>query len=333
MFNKFKGVPVSTLLNHMNFEIEIKEIFSEKFPKDVLLNEHSFYDNNLFDVFNNIKKDLSIEELKKFIEETLLFEMFIRSWVDSVVSTRTLYSLNKMIKTKTKGVSFKDVKKFLYLTIKTSIWHTLMSVSLISRLNYKLLDMNKHVEFKLPNETISDCINSVWNKKIEYIGSRTDKKLKKFAKKIIKDIIELSRTLCTPRSSITRNVENYCSKLIANKVGKTGDINKLKDFNFFAKNVDAYISELSNKIIKEIETHIKSVSEHFNTDKMRSVAEFVDSENINANESLLKASKEFTKVIFNRVIDLIELMYLKGLFVSDHDCESIISSLKQASHK
>ena len=30
MFKKFKGIPVSTLLNHMDFEVEIKEIFTKK---------------------------------------------------------------------------------------------------------------------------------------------------------------------------------------------------------------------------------------------------------------------------------------------------------------
>ena len=333
MFKKFKGIPVSTLMNHMDFEIEIKEIFTKKFPKDVLLNEHSFYDSDLFDAFNNIKKDLSTEELKKFIEETLLFEMFVRSWVDSVVSTRTLYCLNGAIKTKTKGVSFKDVKNFLYITIKTSIWHTLMSVSLISRLNGELLDMGKRVEFKLPNETISDCINSVWNKKVEYIGSQTDKKLKKFAEKVIKDIIKLFGTLCTSKSSITSNMENYCGKLIADEVEQTGDISNLKNFDFFAKSVDKYTSNLFKQIIKETETYIRSVSEHFNTDEMRAAAEFVNSKNINANESLLKASKEFTKAIFNRVIELIELMHLKELFVSARDNEAAVNSLKQAGYK
>lgn len=338
MFKKFKGIPVSTLMNHMDFEIEIKEIFTKKFPKDVLLNKQSFYDSDLFDAFGNIKKDLSIEELKTFIKETLLFEMFVRSWVDSVVSTRTLYCLNKMIKTKTKGVSFKDVKNFLYVTIKTSIWHTLMSVSLmsvslISRSNGELLDMDKFMEFKLPNENISDCINLIWNKKVKYTGLQTNKKLKKFAEKVIKDIIKLFNTFCTSKSSITNNMENYCGKLIADKVEQTGDISDLKNFDFFEKSVNKYITDLSNHTIKEIENYITSVSDNFNTDEMRDAAEFVDRENISANESLLKASKEFTKAIFNRVIELIELIYLKELFVSARDDESVVNSLKEAGYK
>lgn len=333
MFKKFKGIPVSTLMNHTDFEIEIKEIFTKKFPKDVLLNEHSFYDSELFDAFGNIKNELSTKDLKKFIEETLIFEMFVRSWVDSVVSARTLYCLNKMIKTKTKGVSFRDVKNYLYVTIKTSIWHTLMSVSLISGLNGNLLDMDKRVEFKLPNEVISDCINSVWNKKIEYIGSQTDKKLKKYAEKITKSIIKMFNSIYTSRSSMMSDMIDYCGKLIADKVEQTGDINGWNNFDFFTESVDKYTSKRSKQIIKETETYIRSVSEHFNTDEMRVVAESIDAKNIHANESLIKSSKEFTKAIFNRVIELIELVHLKELFASARDDELIINSLKQAGYK
>lgn len=333
MFKKFKGIPVSILMNHMDFEREIKEIFNEKFPKDVLLNKQSFYDSELFDAFGNIKKDLSIEELKKFIKETLLFEMFVRSWVDSVVSMRSLYCLNKLIETKSKGVSFKDVKNFLYVTIKTSIWHTLMSISLISRLNGKLLDIEGNVEFKLPNKTISDCINSVWNKKVKYVGLQTDKKLKKYAKRIINDIIKSLSMICTSRSQITSSMENYCGEVIADEVKQTGNISDMKNFDLFTSCVDKYTSDLSNQTTKEIEKYITSVSEYFNTDEMRTAAEFVNRENINANESLIKASKEFTRAIFNRVIELIELVQLKELFVTARDNESVINSLKEAGYK
>jgi len=333
MFKKFKGIPISTLMEYMDIEIEIKGIFNKKFPKEVLLNEHAFYDSDLFDAFDNIKKDLSKEELKKFIEKTLLFEMFVRSWVDSVVSARSIYCLNKMIKTKTKGISIKDVKNFLYVSTKTSIWHTLMIISLLSRLNDKFLDTNEHIKFNLPNENISECINLIWNKKVKYIGSQTDKKLKKYAEKVAKDIIKIFHTFCTSKSVITRNMEAYCGKLIADEVEQTGDIYKLKDFNLFAKNVDEYTSNLLRQIIKETETYVRSVSDHFNTDEMRTAAEFINSKNINANESLLRASKEFTKAIFKCVLELIELIHLKDLFVSTRDDEAVINSLKRAGYK
>jgi hypothetical protein len=333
MFKKFKGIPVSTLIDHMDIVIEIKGIFNKKFPKEVLLNEHAFYDSDLFDAFGNIKKDLSREELKKFIEKTLLFEMFVRSWVDSVVSARSIYCLNKMIETKTKGISIKDAKNFLYTTMKTSIRHTLMIVSFLSRLNDKFLDMSEHVEFDLPNENASECINLIWNKKVKYIGSQTDKKLKKYAEKVTKDIIKLFRTLCTSKSPIIKNMESYCGKLIADEVEQTGDASKLRNFDLFVKTVDEYTSKSFRQIIKETETYVRSVSDHFNTDEMRTAAEFINSKNIDANESLLKASKDFTKAIFNCVLELIELMQLKDLFVSARDNELAINSLKRAGYK